>query len=142
MSDDAAPTSTRAVRSGCLPPASVQVGPILWSLDCSPSAVADLVDHGFRGQTSAQQARIQIDPNLAAGALEVTTLHEVLHAVWEQTGLAQAIEMARDRPVEQLEELIVNHLTPVVLQVLLDNPALVAWLLAPAAPKLSACLAG
>lgn len=97
------------------PPAKVVVGPHTYTV----AHAAGMTDFG---NTNTRTQRIILADDQSPGALRDTVLHEVLHCVVAHAGFSQEWE---DR-----EEGIVNRLTPVVLQVLRDNPRLVSYLIA------------
>ncbi len=77
------------------------------------------------GECNVDKCRIILSPDHDEQQRRDTLLHEVLHALWGESGLP-AIGSLTDG----LEEVIVRTLTPGLLAALRDNPTLVRYLLA------------
>lgn len=77
---------------------------------------------GNMGNCVTDTQTIYVDASLTEQAERDTVLHEVLHALWSQTGLQKAY-------TEDQQEDVVWQLTPRLLAVLKDNPDFVTWLL-------------
>jgi predicted SprT family Zn-dependent metalloprotease len=78
------------------------------------------------GHTEHIKARIELDTRQADTHIRDTMLHEVLHVVFHQAGLAATV----DNWTHDFEELMVTVLTPWLLSAIRDNPQLVAFLTA------------
>ena len=105
-------------------PDSIQIGPYRFRVEATQSAIdRQRVESGRQnrvGQLDIRHALIHVDPTLQPDVLADTLLHEVLHGVWAAVGL----------PEEKLEaEQVVGALTPLLLDTLRRNPALVDYLL-------------
>jgi hypothetical protein len=81
--------------------------------------LADLLGH-----TDRRRCVILIEPDQADCQKRDTLLHETLHIVADLAGLA-------DEWGAKKEETTVSRLSPVLLQVLRDNPKLLAYLTEP-----------
>lgn len=73
------------------------------------------------GATVFAQQTITVDDRQAKDSLADTVLHEVLHAVWSMSGVA-------DEAKADIEERTIRRITPILLGVLRDNPELVKYL--------------
>ena len=73
------------------------------------------------GQFIASDLRIDIDSSYPLSVQRETLIHELLHFAYESSPI-------RDGGFDFNEELIVNSLTPVVAQALIQNPHLLEWL--------------
>ena len=103
------------------PPRSIIVGPHPYRVSLDLRGLVG--DHAEdRGSTFNETLSIALDGRLPASLLRETTLHEVLHAAWDQTPLKAT--GAADH-----EELVIDALAPMILEVLRRNPKLVAFLL-------------
>lgn len=103
------------------PPRKVYAGNHAYKVTVDKSGIVG--DHAEnRGSTQNETLSIVLDGRLARSHLRQTLLHEVLHAVWDQTALT-----ATD--VQDDQELVVQALAPVLLDVLCRNPSLVEFLL-------------
>jgi len=102
-------------------PKGVQVGAHPFSVEYDRS----LADRGKDGECYAPRCNIRIAENLAPSVEQVTTLHEVLHAVWADTPLNT------DDTLAEYEEQVVTALAPLLLQVVQDNPEFMEYLRSP-----------
>ena len=106
------------------PPATIQVGPFTYTVHVDKARMNQACrdDHtDLLGRCEHRTLDIDIDPDQAPGQMADTLLHELLHALTDVTGLAN--EWDEDR-----EEAVVRRLSPVLLDTLRRNPALVAYL--------------
>lgn len=74
------------------------------------------------GETDTSNTEIAINGKQSRSSTQNTILHETLHAIFWSSGLNRATEM-------DIEEKVILTITPWVIQVLRDNPRLVAYLL-------------
>lgn len=105
-------------------PSLVEVGPVAYDVsidevDLLRACRAERTD--LLGHTNHRHLTILLDPNQAPGSMRDTLLHECLHAVLEQTGIAH--EMEGDE-----EERLVYRLAPALLGLIRRNPELVTSL--------------
>jgi hypothetical protein len=106
-------------------PKRVQVGPHRYRLVIDADAMNRAsAEHGTRllGRCDNEQLLIVVDPRQAPSQQRETVVHELLHAACDLAGLSE------DALADDVEERVVRRLAPVLLQVLVDNPKLVAWL--------------
>lgn len=106
-------------------PDKVRVGPHRYRIRYDKDAI-DLkaTEHNERrlyGLTEPTAQVIHIDPTLAPDQLRDTVLHEVLHACLSLIGADEQLSPGK-------EERLVRALSPVLLQVLCDNPKLARFL--------------
>lgn len=100
-------------------PSKVRVGAHVYRLKYD----IELRRHELTGLCSTDPQWISIAPGVMAATTErETVLHELLHAVWNQTALAKKMT-----PDEQEEA--IWQLAPLVLALLRDNPRLVTYLI-------------
>lgn len=92
-------------------PKKVKIGPHIYIVKLEKDLSGN---HGLMGQSRHTSSEIVIDPNLSGSQLEDTLLHEILHAIQFQTRFIS--------DGEKDEELAVSRLTPLLLQVIKDNP--------------------
>lgn len=108
-------------------PAAIIVGPYRYEVTADELARLR-VEHAeqkvLSGHSDHDALRINVDtgPAVAADTSRDTVLHEVLHAIAFLSGLSSDWGTQR-------EEEIVRRLSPLLLDVLRRNPALVAYLL-------------
>ena len=110
-------------------PEHVQVGPYRYTIVCDDTEHARAVrDHGYDvyGATSHRQQRIVLTPDCAPDVQTVTLAHELMHAIMFASG-ADTVLAGYD---DGLEERLIQQTSPVLVQVLRDNPTLAAWLAA------------
>lgn len=74
-------------------------------------------DSDSLGEWDARNATIHYDPTQSLPVLRETVLHEMLHCIFEHTGVDP----------EEHEQLI-RSISPLVLETLRRNPELVEWL--------------
>lgn len=75
-------------------------------------------------------ATSDLQDEYSEGYMREVLMHEILHAVWEVGGLTSALEVAIPDSAAALDEQVVGQMSPVILGVLLDNPDVLAYLLA------------
>lgn len=103
------------------PPQKVKITPYTYTVRWDKVAQAALNAASFNGQTLNDSLELLIANNLPPGTERDIVLHECLHALWSQTDLAKRID-------HEGEESVIWSLTPRLLGLLRDNPALVAYL--------------
>lgn len=108
-------------------PETIEVGPNVY--DVRPDELERLrLEHAeqksLAGHTDHNHLYILIDATIAPAQVRDTVLHETLHTLAFLSGLG--FEWGTQR-----EEEIVRRLSPLLLDVLRRNPALVAYLCAP-----------
>lgn len=108
-------------------PASLRVGPFDWTLRYWTKAELEGVNEGYLGQCFKNKLRICLRPGTVVAKEAEVVIHEVFHAIFDVSGL--------DRVDNTPEEVAVNHMGYGWLQVLRDNPALYAYLIAAANHK-------
>ena len=101
------------------PPSKVVVGATRFAIELT----ADLEGYG---DTTIAKSRIRVQKGMDVHAERDTVMHEVLHALLENVGLAY--EMRED----DYEEKVVRRLAPALLDLLRRNPRLVQYLTSPA----------
>lgn len=105
-------------------PTSVRVGPYRYTVKVDADRIKELEkesDTDLYGITTHGLLEIVLQPAVADMVLRETLLHEVLHAVLFNTGLA-------DRMTDKAEEHLVRALSPALFSLLRDNPDLVQYL--------------
>ncbi len=110
-------------------PAVVEVGPFRYTVtadELERLRIEHAEARQLSGRTDHDLLRIYVDTTAAAGAdtRRDTLLHEVLHCLAFTAGLSA--EWGSEK-----EETVVRRLSPLLLDALRRNPALVAYLLAP-----------
>jgi hypothetical protein len=75
-------------------------------------------------QRDSGEIWLRADPTSDEDSLRMTLMHEVLHCCTQATRLDKYL-----KEVEDPEEFIVGQVSPVLLQVMNDNPGLMAYLL-------------
>lgn len=105
-------------------PGHVKVGPHTYRLVVDRDAIARVsadAEERKLGECEPRTCTITIDPDQARSQLADTVVHECLHASFDVIGAMEDV-------TDDIEERLVRRLAPVLLQVLQDNPGLVAWL--------------
>lgn len=97
-------------------PAVVYVGPVDYEIK-QPKQF-DLL-----GETLAEQATIKLRRKQSESTKRVTLLHEILHAIFWESGYRQIEDMSAKR-----EERIIQALAPWLVSVIRDNPDLVKYI--------------
>ena len=97
-------------------PASAKVGAYLYQLKLVPTdSLEDAV-----GEADTKAQTISIDEGLSIEARKATIVHELLHAIFDAYGI--------DNVVGELDEALVSMLELPLLQLIRDNPRLLAYL--------------
>lgn len=100
-------------------PSRLKVGAYHYKVSMAP-----LTDEGRVGQTYPSRQEIQIAPGQAPHYERDTVIHELLHAIMQQTSLSKMTLWD-----EGVEEAIVLAVSPLLLQTLRENPRLTNYLL-------------
>ncbi|CAB4202062.1 hypothetical protein UFOVP1360_45 [uncultured Caudovirales phage] len=104
------------------PPRKVKVLADTYAVETGRAVSAALDAEGSLGHCERGELRITLDVSVPHTVAARTMLHEVLHAAWDCTPLR---EMGAAK-----EETAITALAPVLITVLRENPALVAYLVA------------
>lgn len=99
------------------PPASIQIGPLRYSVEMN-QRVADAASAWGRIEFKSQT--IALDPDQASDHMAITLLHEVLHGCWHHANIEA-------HGGDQEKE--ITALAPTLLDVMRRNPELVAFLM-------------
>lgn len=102
-------------------PKKIKVAPFVFSVVNDPELLSLL---GGDAALSFTKLTIAVDEAQACGYFRDSLFHELIHACYQQTELNDSSEAGRAK-----EEDIVAALTPRLLSLLRDNPALVRYLL-------------
>ena len=102
------------------PPKSVRVGPHVYKVLKDDRTAQALRDESKYGITKVDRLEIHLDPNVAHTQVADTLLHEILHCIWDQSGL---------REDQSLEESVICSITTELLNVLRSNPKVTKFLL-------------
>lgn len=95
-------------------PQTVKIGGFVWSVEENEKVAAE---GNVYGSTHHTKQRIFLEPNETPQKKEQTLLHEILHAIWHQTGLGKRFIGDQSK----IEEEIVHALSMSLYQVLKDN---------------------
>lgn len=95
-------------------PATVKIGGFTWKIE-EHQGVAE--EGGVFGSTHSHTQKIFIEPGLTQQKKEQTLLHEILHAIWWQSGLNARYK--NDKTI--IEEEITQAIGHGLYQVLKDN---------------------
>ena len=107
-------------------PSDVQIGPHCYEVRTDRQAVIEAsweMDGKVFGHSTHDRLVITVDERMAPSMMADTLLHEVLHAAFDMTGLASELD-------EKLAESAIRRLSPLLLDVLRRNRALVSYLCA------------
>lgn len=99
----------------------IAVGPHVYEVVIDKDAInacSAKLDEPVVGQCDTSACQIVIDPDQSPTQLLDTLLHEVLHACFDLIGASSDVD-------HDTEEKLVRRLSPVLIQVLRDNPGLV-----------------
>jgi hypothetical protein len=88
----------------------LKVGPIVFAISME-EAPKDEFDDGLYGQVNFGKSILRLDKDLDPRFLRTTLWHEIVHVIFEQTGIDQ-------------DESMVNRIAYALAQVLDDNPQL------------------
>lgn len=97
-------------------PESVIIGPYTYRIEADKEWTDS---HNAWAHIQYGRQRIRIDPSTEPDRMRVAVVHEILHGIHEVTNVIG----------EKWEESLVTQDAPLIVQVLRDNPALVAYLL-------------
>lgn len=89
----------------------LKIGAQNWVIDFVDE---DCIEHGDYGNCSFDERVILIRHSLPFDVKREVILHEILHAAWGFAGLDENIS-------EEIEESIINRLSPVLDMILVDN---------------------
>lgn len=114
-------------------PTQVMVGVVCYQISADPDDWMR-IEHqeqrnGGFGFTEARRARIYLNPDQPESQMRLTLWHEVLHAVFE-SGMGRPSWTKLGGSTFDREERVVRMLEAPTLNVLADNPDLVAYLTA------------
>jgi len=99
----------------------IKIGPHLYAVKSGKGVERVLAGNDADGLCNTSQHIIAIDTrDLTASAAAEVFVHEVLHAIWDQTGL-------RNRPKDE-EELVISSISPLLYQAIIENPDWVEYL--------------
>lgn len=112
-------------------PLSVKIGPVIYRVTSDPDdwvrVEHDTQTNGYYGHTNNKQAIIYLNPEADPAVTRLTFWHEVLHALFEVTmGAPDWHGLGKTR--DDREESVIRRLEGPTLNVLRDNPELVAYL--------------
>lgn len=110
------------VRVGYLTYAILYISDEDWGRRNLPDGLGGMSDH----EKATLFIRVTVDRQ--EDTIRETLNHEILHAVWTHTGLNNQHLMSKTDP-DNVEELVVNTISPSLLMVLNDNPNVLAYLL-------------
>lgn len=99
-------------------PATIKIGGFQWTVE-ENDKVAN--EGGVYGSTHHTKQRIFLEPNETQQKKEQTFLHEVMHAIWDNSGLSKRYKRDKDGDIE---EEIMHALSNGLYQVLKDNDLL------------------
>jgi hypothetical protein len=110
-------------RTSVTPPVSVLVGPFSYRVVFSADRIKELEKESnteLYGITSHGDLEIALQPDCAEMVIRETLLHEVLHALFYNTGLTERLS-------EKMEEQVIRSLSPALFDLLRRNPALLPY---------------
>lgn len=116
------------------PPRTVTIGRYVYAVKTDGNTWTKYVNsdqiggNGF-GCTNHHDAIISLNPETTTMQMVDTLLHEVLHCVWFISGIA--VDHLAELKFSQVEEHLVNRLTPWLALVIANNPKLMAYLANP-----------
>jgi hypothetical protein len=103
------------------------VGHVKYDIQTEPGLTAITGTSGTCGQ---DVQRVLIDDQLGKDQERETVLHELMHAIFYATGTHHYLEaIEKDTDYKELEEKVIQPVSARVLELLRDNPKLVAYLL-------------
>lgn len=106
-------------------PTTIRIGPYDYTVIVDSERIKELereTSSELYGITSPGILEIALQPNVADMVLRETLLHELIHALFYNTGISE-------RFTDKTEEQIVRALSPALFSLLRDNPALVACIM-------------
>lgn len=83
------------------------------------------ITNNDHGETDNDEKRILINTNYSTQVIRDTLLHEIQHAIYNDTFV---FEPGTKMDAEVMEERVIRVLTPGLMQVMWDNPILVEFL--------------
>jgi hypothetical protein len=93
-------------------PSQIKIGGFQWTIEQQ----MDVAREGdIYGSTHHTSQKIFLDPTMPRQKLEQTLLHEIMHAIWWQSGIERGSED------KKLEERVIHALSMGLYQVLQDN---------------------
>ena len=96
-------------------PKRLRIGGFIWEV----KEDFDIKEEGgIHGSTHYKKQKIFLDPEISQQKKEQTLLHEIMHAIWWQTGLW---ERYKEEPTKKIEEEIIHALSMGIYQVLKEN---------------------
>ncbi len=98
-------------------PDKLKIGGFEWAIK-EDVEVTDM--QGVFGSTHSYTQKIFLDPKISQQKKEHTLIHEVMHAIWWQTGLRERYQ----KDQEKIEEEVIQALSHGMYQVLKDNDLL------------------
>lgn len=102
-------------------PTTVKIGPHFVPVRVGPSTSENFGEYVY------DPATIVIREGMSATITAEVLLHEILHSLWDGAQMRRLCEGAEDSAL--LEETLITVLSPLLLQVLRDNPEVVKVLL-------------
>lgn len=106
------------------PPSPIKVGPYEYTVHFRPERAMDMF--GYLAITFTTKQVILVSAGMAGGHLRETVLHEIMHAC-QNIKDRMAVDGIEGDGTMSADEFI-ERTAPQLLEVLKDNPALVAWL--------------
>lgn len=115
------------------PPTHIKVGAAVYRVRSSKKAWRRRLSksgeaHTTRGATSVHKHTIWMDPSGAEALVRETLVHELLHALLDDSGCPITTD-------EENEETWIRALSPRLYAALVENPDLVAYLAEPVSPR-------
>ena len=90
-------------------PREVEVGTFTYTVDFGPKATLELAHDGDFGKTDHDSLTIKIRSDVHPDVAAETLLHEMMHAAWAQTPLAQML-------TSDQEEQVIRALCPLLFR--------------------------
>lgn len=103
-------------------PTQVKIGASAYSLVISkPKWNMVPEQEKVAGYTDLHSHTIYVDPSMSDANIKNTALHEVLHALFDDSGATWPL------PYEEMEETIIRILTPRLAAFIRENPEFMEW---------------
>jgi hypothetical protein len=114
-------------------PTAIKIGPHTYTVYWSKASWAKYLNKGddqkYAGRTQNLLTRIFINAwSMSLSQQQETLLHETLHACWFVSGWGDDEYGWPNEDKDQIEEHLIRLNSPILLQVLQDNPVLIEWL--------------